>query len=102
MVKNLEKITGLNFHNLVLSLAENRYFVIIQCKMLKIEFKFKHTMLITSVNHFGQFILVKVKKDFRKSQAQFGEKLRKLRLRQNDGFLMEKNVYKTTLDVLIN
>ena len=40
-----------------------------------------------SVNHVVQFILEKIKKNFRKSQAQFREKFRKLRLRQNDGFL---------------
>ena len=34
------------------------------------------------VNIFGQFISVKVKKKLRKSQAHFGEKLRKLRLRK--------------------
>ena len=33
------------------------------------------------VNHFSQFILVKVKKNLRTSQAQFRETLRKLRLR---------------------
>ena len=46
-----------------------------------------------SVNHFSQFISLKVKKNLRKSQAQFREKLRKLRLRQNDGFLIKKHVY---------
>ena len=45
-----------------------------------------------SVNHSRQFISVKVKKNLRKSQAQFREKLRKLRLRQNNNFL-KKNVY---------
>ena len=40
-----------------------------------------------SVNHFSQFISEEVKKNLRKSQAQFREKLRKLRLRQNNGFL---------------
>ena len=45
-----------------------------------------------SVNHFSQFILIKVKKNLRKSQAQFREKLRKLRLRQNDCFLIKQNV----------
>ena len=45
-----------------------------------------------SVNHFSQFISVKVKKNLRKSQAQFREKLRKLRLRQNNGFLIKKRV----------
>ena len=44
-----------------------------------------------SVNHFSQFISVKVKKNLRNSQAQFQEKLRKLRLRQNNDFL-KKNV----------
>ena len=33
------------------------------------------------------------KKNLRKSQAQFREKLRKLRLRQNIDFLIKKNVY---------
>ena len=45
------------------------------------------------VNHFIQFVSEKVKKNLRQSQAQFREKLRKLRLRQNDGFLIKKNVY---------
>ena len=44
------------------------------------------------VAHFSHFISVKVKKILRKSQAQFREKLRKLRLRKNDGFLMKKRV----------
>ena len=42
------------------------------------------------VNHSSQFISVKVKKTLRKSQAQFQEKLRKLRLRQNNDFLIKK------------
>ena len=46
-----------------------------------------------SVNHCRQFISVKVKKNLRKSQAQFWEKLRKLRLRQNIGFLIKKCVF---------
>ena len=46
-----------------------------------------------SVYHSSQFISVKVKKNLRKSQDQFREKLRKLRLRQNDGFLRKRNVY---------
>jgi len=45
-----------------------------------------------SVNHFSQFISVKVKKNLRESQAHFREKLRKLRLRQNNGFLIKKRV----------
>ena len=46
-----------------------------------------------SVNHFSQFILVKVK-----TQAQFQDKLRKLRLRQNDGFLIKKRVLQYQLN----
>ena len=46
-----------------------------------------------SVSQFSQFISVKVKKNLRKSQAQFWEKLRKLKCRQNDDFLIKKNVY---------
>ena len=48
-----------------------------------------------SVDHSSQFISVKVKKNLRKSQAQFREMLRKLRLRQNYDFLIKKNVYTT-------
>ena len=44
------------------------------------------------VTHFRQFILVNVKKNLRKSQPQFREKLRKLRLGHNYGFLIKKNV----------
>jgi len=43
-----------------------------------------------NVNHFSQLISAKVKKTLRKSQAQFREKLRKLRLRQIYGFLIKK------------
>ena len=43
-----------------------------------------------SIKHSSQFTFVKVKKHLRKSQAQFRDKLRKLRLKQNDGFLIEK------------
>ena len=46
-----------------------------------------------NVTHFGQLISVKVKKILRNSQAEFGVKLRKLRLRQNDDFLIQKHVY---------
>ena len=43
-----------------------------------------------SVSYFSQFISVKVKKVLRKSQAQLREKLRTLRLRQDDGCLLKK------------
>ena len=49
-----------------------------------------YNIMNESVNHSSQFISVKVKKNLRKSQAQFREKLRKLRLRQNTGFLIKK------------
>ena len=42
--------------------------------------------------HFSKFISEKVKKNLRESQAQFWEKLRKLRLMQNVGFLIKKHV----------
>ena len=58
--------------------------------MLKIEFN--NNINSESVSHFSQFISVKVKKNVRKSPVQFWEKLRKLRLMQNDGFLMGKKV----------
>ena len=44
------------------------------------------------VDHSSQFISIKVKKNLRQSQAQFREKLRKLRLRQNNDFLIKKRV----------
>ena len=46
-----------------------------------------------SVIHYSQCISVKVKKNLRKSQAQFRERLRKLRLRQNNGFLIKIRVH---------
>ena len=59
--------------------------------MLKMEFKFKYTMVITKLQTIlASFILVNVKKNLRKSQAHFREKLRKLRLKQNYGFLIKK------------
>ena len=45
-----------------------------------------------SVNHSSLFIPVKVKKNLRKSQVQFREKLRKLRLRQNNDCRIKKRV----------
>ena len=49
-----------------------------------------YNIINESLNHSSQFISVKVKKKLRKSQAQFREKLRKLRLRQNNDFLIKK------------
>ena len=49
-----------------------------------------YNIINDSVNHPSQFISVKVKKNLRKSQDQFREKLRKLRLRQNNDFLIKK------------
>ena len=40
-----------------------------------------------STTHFRNFTSTKVKKLLRKSKTRFREKLRKLRFRQNDGFL---------------
>ena len=61
--------------------------------MLKMEFKFKYTILITTLQTIlVSVFLVKVKKNVRKSQAQFRQKLRKVRLRQNYGFLTKKHV----------
>ena len=41
------------------------------------------------ITDFSRFISVKVEKILRNSQAQFWEKLRKLKLRQNHGCLMK-------------
>ena len=51
-----------------------------------------------SVNYFSQLISVKVMKDLRKSQAQFLDKVRKSRLRENDDFLIKRHVTPTTCD----
>ena len=49
-----------------------------------------------SVTRFIQLISEKVKKILIKSQAQFREKLRKFKLRQNNGFLINKTCIQTT------
>ena len=49
-----------------------------------------YNIISDSVNHSSQFISVKVKKNLRKSEAQFREMLRKLRLRQSNDFLIKK------------
>ena len=43
-----------------------------------------------SATSFNRFIAAKVKTYVRKSQVQFREKLRKLRIRQNDGYLLKE------------
>ena len=53
-----------------------------------------YTPELESVTCFSQFISVKVKKVLRTCQAQFGERVRKLQLGQNDGFL-RKSMYTT-------
>ena len=61
--------------------------------MLKIEFKIQlYNIYNESLSHFSQFISVKVKNNLWKFQAQFRKKLRKLRLSQNDGFLIKAHV----------
>ena len=49
-----------------------------------------YNIINKTVNRSSQFISVKLKKNLRKSQAQFREKLRKLRLRQNNDFLIKE------------
>ena len=52
MVKILRKsseITRLNFQNLVFLLVKNQYFVVVAFKMLKVEFNFRYTILITKL-----------------------------------------------------
>ena len=51
-----------------------------------------YTINKESVAYFSKFISVKVDKNLRKFQAQFGENLRKLRLRQNNSFLIKERV----------
>ena len=49
-----------------------------------------YNIINDSVNQSSQLISVKVKKNLRKSEAQFREMLRKLRLRHNNDFLIKK------------
>ena len=49
-----------------------------------------YNIIKDSLHHSRQFISLKVKKNLRKSQAQFREKLRKLGLSQNIEFLIKK------------
>ena len=53
-----------------------------------------YNIINESVNHSSHFISVEIRKNLRKSQAQFEEKLRNLRLRQNNDFLIKKNLLK--------
>ena len=54
------------------------------------------------LTHSSQFISVQVKKNLRKSLAQFWKKLRKLRLRQYYGFLIKKCVYEINKLYFVN
>ena len=60
-----------------------------------------YTINTESEAHFSHFISEKVKKSLRKSQAQFREKLRKLRLRQNDVFLYKRSVLHLSVLLII-
>ena len=47
--ESLKQITRLNLQTLVFLLAKNRYFVVTAFKLLKMELKFKYTILLTGV-----------------------------------------------------
>ena len=73
-------------------IGQNRYFIISTFKVLKMEFNFEYTRWTKKVSSiFASLFHLKVKNNLIKSQAQFREKLRKLRLRQKDGFLIRKS-----------
>ena len=100
---NRKKIMRHNFQKLVFVLAKNLYFVIIAFKNIKDGIQIQiHNINNEIANHFGLFILVEVKKNLRKSQAQFREKIRKLRVRQNYGFLIKKTCIKKKLPLPLN
>ena len=91
--KKVYKKMRLNFQNLVFLVGLKSIFrhYCIQNAIDGIQFQ------VCNINNeivdmFGQFVLVKVKKEFRKSQTLFRKKFRKLRLRQNYGFLIKKRV----------
>ena len=47
VLRNLKKITRLNFQHLMFLLTKNQHFVVTAFKMLKMEFKSKYATLIT-------------------------------------------------------
>ena len=100
----LKEITRLNFQNSVFLLTKNRNYVMITFKMLKVAFQFKHTRQThgSEVTHGSECISVKFRKILRKSHAQFREKVRKWRLRLNDGFLTKKCIIQTTIIIIIS
>ena len=53
------------------------------------------------VAHFCQFISVKIKKILGKSQAKFRERLRKLKLKQNDGLLIKIVYYNSFIMIQV-
>ena len=79
----------LNFHNLVSFIGQKSIFRHYCIQSVKDGIQV-YNISKEGVNNFSQFILEKVKKNLRKSQAQFRVKLRKLRLRQNGGFLIKQ------------
>ena len=93
--ENRKKITRLNFQKLRVFIRKKSVFRRYCIQTVKDGIQIHVCNIINkSVNHSTQFISVKGKKNLRKSQAQFWEKLRKLRLRQNNDFL-KKNVHYT-------
>ena len=91
--KNLKKITRLNFQNLVFLLVKIIEFHHYCFQFVKdgsqVQVYNSNNKCLT---HFSQFISEKIRKNLRKPQAQFRGKLRKLRLWQNCGFLVKKNL----------
>ena len=75
----------LNFHISFFIIGQNSIFLH-QIRAYKINSE--------SVTHFSQRISVKVKVEkYKKISGSISGKLRKLRLRQNDGFLIKKRVF---------
>ena len=54
ILRNLKKVTKINFYNYVFLLTKNRYFVITAFKMLKLELKLEaYKISKERVNHFS-------------------------------------------------
>ena len=92
-LENLRKITSRNFQKLSVFIGQKSIFRHHCIQNIKVRIQIRvFTIKKENTTHFSQFISEKLRKNLRKSQAHFREKLRKLKLRQNDGLLIKKYV----------
>ena len=92
----------LNFQNYVFLLGKSRLFCHSCIQTLKDEIQNQvYKSNDQSIALFSLFISVQAEKHLTKSKAQFREKLRKLRPRQNEYFLISKPVLRKQKNILL-